>query len=81
MTALLEREGQAVAKPKKPPPVPEPIDDRTTVLNVKGSTLERDELRALSVRTGVSISEIARRGIAMWAVSRGLKPPDAWVAE
>lgn len=81
MTALLEREGQTVAKPKRPPPAPEPTDDRTTLLNVKGSPLEREELKALSTRTGVPISEIARRGIAMWAVSRGLKPPDSWVAE
>lgn len=81
MIGTLEREGQTVAKPKKPPPQPEPIDDRTTVLNIKGTLTERDELKALSTRTGVPISEIGRRGIAMWAVSRGLKPPDSWVAE
>ncbi len=81
MTALLEQDERTVAKPKKPLPEPEPVDDRTTVVNVKGTPLEREDLKGLSIRTGVPISEIARRGIAMWAVSRGLKPPDAWVAE
>lgn len=55
-------------------------DERVTLLNLKGNEAERNYLRSLSQITGVPASEIARRGMAMWAKKRGvLAPPTDWV--
>lgn len=55
---------------------------RLTVLNIKGSLKEKEYIQALSLETGVSISEITRRSIAAWAVKRGAKKaPSDWVVE
>lgn len=79
---MLDTRG-STAMAKRPAPPPEPTEeDRVTVLNVKGSVAEREGIRAISRASGVPISEIARRGIAMWAKKRGLKGlPDDWTAE
>ena len=75
---LLTEEVIAVAKK----PIPEP--DRVSLINLKGDVEEREFLRKLSVQTGMSVSEIARRGMAMFAVKRGSSRsslPDNWIAE
>lgn len=54
---------------------------RVTLVNLKGTEEEREWLQHLSRVTGVTLSEIARRGVALFAVSRGVKPPDGWVIE
>lgn len=66
---------------KKAAAVPEPADPRVTLLNLKGTEEEKEALRQASQKTGVSTSEITRRGISMWMTKRGLVPPDGWVAE
>lgn len=52
-----------------------------TLLNLKGSPADRAMLQQLSRLTGVPVSEIARRGLAMWARSRGFEPPPGWTVE
>jgi hypothetical protein len=52
-----------------------------TLLNLKGSERERDYVHELSMASGVPMAEIVRRGIAMWASSRGISPPANWVIE
>ncbi len=54
---------------------------RVTLLNLKGSEEERDFIRSMSDDSGVSASEIVRRGLAMWATKRGYTPPKGWKAE
>ena len=56
-------------------------DDRVTLLNLKGSEEEKDALNSASKETGVPLSLIARRGMAMWFKSRGLTPPANWVGK
>ncbi len=65
-----------MARKANPPPPPDP--SRVTVINVKGSDEERAFMQEMSRDTGVSISEIVRRGVAMWAASRGFSPPADW---
>ena len=80
---MFEVGGSTVMVKKTPAPAPSPPeDDRVTVLNLKGLTSEKDFIKTLSRKTGVSASEIARRGMAMWAVSRGFRDlPENWVEE
>ena len=71
-----------MAKKKSTPPGPAEPENRVTVANVKGSEAERDYLKALNRETGVPVAEIIRRGVAMWAKSRGLKnAPADWVGK
>lgn len=64
---------------KKKAPEPTPPEERVTVLNLKGSPHERASLQRLSRITGVPASEIARRGMALWATQRGIKAlPEEW---
>jgi len=63
---------------KAAPPPPEPEPDRVTIINLKGSPAERDHLKRVSRNTGVPISEIVRRGSAMWMKSRGEGVPEGW---
>jgi hypothetical protein len=72
--------GEAATMAKKKKAVSPAEDERVTLLNLKGSEAERNYLRSLSQITGVPASEIARRGMAMWAKKRGvLAPPADWV--
>ncbi len=66
-------DGVTMAKKKVKEPVE--LDERVTVLNLKGSVKERDYLKNVSRITGVPAAEIARRGIAMWIVKRDVPPP------
>jgi hypothetical protein len=67
------REEQMAKKKAVPPP-------RVTLINLKGTRAEKDFLDRLSRITGVPISEIARRGMARWAVEDGrLAPPEDWL--
>jgi hypothetical protein len=53
-----------------------------TLLSLKGLESEKEFLKALSRKTGVSASEIARRGMAMWATKRGAHNlPENWIEE
>lgn len=66
-------------KTAQTPPEPEPTI-RVTIVNLKGSASEREYISGLSRRTGVSVSEIVRRGIALWAVKRKeATPPEDWI--
>lgn len=70
-------EDEAMAKASKPPPP----EERVTLLNFKGSLDERAALEEIRKETGVSLTEMARRGMAMWIISRGLEPPEGWAGK
>ena len=54
-------------------------DERVTLLNLKGTPAERDLLAEVSRKTGVPLTTIARRGIAMWIASQAkMKAPEGW---
>jgi hypothetical protein len=73
---VMECEPMAKAKPKKLP-----NDDRVTLLNLKGSPEEKAVLDDAIAETGVSLSVMTRRGLAMWLKSRNLTPPASWVGK
>jgi hypothetical protein len=55
--------------------------ERTTLLNLKGSEKEKAVLDEAVRKTGVPLSEIARRGMVMWLTKRGVKVPPDWEKE
>jgi hypothetical protein len=70
--------GEGVAMAKKKATVRAVKEERVTLLNLKGSVKEKDYLTQLSHETGVPLSEIARRSIAMWATGRRQPVLEEW---
>jgi hypothetical protein len=59
-----------------------PARAQVTILNLKGSLREKDIVDQLSLKTDIAITVIARRGIALWAKSKGLTEyPPEWLKE
>ncbi len=86
MSAAAARKPTAKTTPRKaarpkPASAPQREDDRLVILNMKGRDEERAVLAQLSRETGVPLTVIARRGIALWMAKRKTKtqPLPDWV--
>jgi len=81
MTVACEGTEIEMAKKKSAPPPDVENPDRVTLLNLKGDRDEKDILSEWALKTGVPLSEIARRGMTMWATQRKLRIPKGWVMD